>query len=268
MKKNNIIDKDIQKQMSEEIKKVMGYRSARRTSEESGVSFSYISGIKNGKFIPSPEIIRKLTDPASNPQNGVTYEDFMVSAGYKDYIVNIKNDLYSEPISLEKSSISSLNNRLHSYAQKISKKNNRPLQIIITGLIYSVLTQKGYIFTPNSENEISSEFSADMVINLTNQIIEEWSFNIISFDKEDKSMGVDEMRCILFNLMFMPADDKKKISFVTDSKEVYTSLTSYKEKISFKGNVSVILVDSKELTIEKEEYISHFDAKSKELLIG
>lgn len=46
-------------------------------AEKSGVSHSYISQIENGKFNPSPEILRKLSEPL-----GVSYEDLMIKAGY------------------------------------------------------------------------------------------------------------------------------------------------------------------------------------------
>lgn len=46
-------------------------------SKMSGVSNPYISQIENGKFTPSPEILKKLANPL-----GVTAFDLMVAAGH------------------------------------------------------------------------------------------------------------------------------------------------------------------------------------------
>lgn len=74
--------------LSELVRKLVGYRSLRKVSEESGVAPSYISGIINGKRKnPSALILKKLTDSKANPQNGVTFEDLMVAAGYQNEYV-------------------------------------------------------------------------------------------------------------------------------------------------------------------------------------
>lgn len=73
-------------EMSEEIGKYLrSLRKARgltltELSAMSGVSHPYISQIENGKFIPSPEILDKLSKPL-----GVTHAELMVKAGHVKY---------------------------------------------------------------------------------------------------------------------------------------------------------------------------------------
>ena len=83
--------------LNELIKKLIGDRSFRQTSIDSGVANSYISGIINGKYKPSIKILQKLTAPEANPQNGVTLEDLMVAAGYQEDYVQ-KNNISWEQI--------------------------------------------------------------------------------------------------------------------------------------------------------------------------
>ena len=71
-------------ELSRLVKELVGDRNIRKASEDTGVANSYISGIMNGKFKPSIKILQKLADPKANPQNGVTFEDLMVAAGYQD----------------------------------------------------------------------------------------------------------------------------------------------------------------------------------------
>lgn len=48
-----------------------------RLQEESGVSNSYLSQIENNQFTPSPDILKKISDPL-----GVPYSQLMAKAGY------------------------------------------------------------------------------------------------------------------------------------------------------------------------------------------
>lgn len=65
------------------IKQLVGDRSIRKTGQDSGVTASYITGILKQKYMPSAEILRKLTDPKAKPQNGITLRKLMVAAGYQ-----------------------------------------------------------------------------------------------------------------------------------------------------------------------------------------
>lgn len=69
------------KEFSKLLKKAIGNRTTTEYANESGVNRTYISKLLNKKLDnpPSPEILKRLAEVA---HNGVTYEDFMIAAGY------------------------------------------------------------------------------------------------------------------------------------------------------------------------------------------
>lgn len=67
--------------LPEMIEKLIGDRSIRETSRDTDVAASYISGILKGNYMPSAEILSKLS---VNAQNGITKEKLMIAAGYLD----------------------------------------------------------------------------------------------------------------------------------------------------------------------------------------
>lgn len=69
------------KEFSKLLKKAIGNRTTTEYADESGVNRTYISKLLNKKLNnpPSPEILKRLAEVA---HNGVTYEDFMIAAGY------------------------------------------------------------------------------------------------------------------------------------------------------------------------------------------
>lgn len=63
------------------IKKAQGERSQNQYAMQCGVSSAAITKIIKGERNPAPDFLRKLSEQA---YNGVTYDDFMVAAGYLD----------------------------------------------------------------------------------------------------------------------------------------------------------------------------------------
>lgn len=63
------------------LKKAKGSRSIREFDRQVGVAYTYTSRLLRGKVdtAPSVEVIKKYSQGAAN---GVTYEDFMIAAGY------------------------------------------------------------------------------------------------------------------------------------------------------------------------------------------
>ena len=68
-----------QMEISNMINLLKGNRSIKKFSKDTGVSASYITGILQGKYLPSAEIIRKLSMPEANPQGGITQGIFVFS---------------------------------------------------------------------------------------------------------------------------------------------------------------------------------------------
>ena len=70
-------------ELADIIRSARGDRSLRDYAEAAGVSYMTIYKAERGDYIPSSKTIKKLSTGAANPQNGVTYEDMMVAAGYQ-----------------------------------------------------------------------------------------------------------------------------------------------------------------------------------------
>lgn len=98
-------------ELSRLVRKLVGNRTLLQVSEQAGIGKSTLAGILSGKYEPSVKILRRLTDSKANPQNGVTFEDLMVAAGYQDdyvdrekesnvYIIYNESNKYSTSVRL------------------------------------------------------------------------------------------------------------------------------------------------------------------------
>lgn len=76
-----------EKEFSDLIKTLIGDRSYREVAKVSGVDSGIISKMVTGKYIPkNSDILKRLTSPDANPQNGVTLEQLIrASKKSKDY---------------------------------------------------------------------------------------------------------------------------------------------------------------------------------------
>ena len=69
------------------------------------------------------------------------------------------------------------------------------------------------------------------------------------------------------NLIFLPEDNTRKVSIVVNDNELYQYLLEYKDKLSYRGNLSIIWVDADEVMVWKEEYLSLYGDKNIEGLV-
>ena len=75
---------NISKELSSVIRAARGDRSLRDFANDSDVSYMTVYKAEKGEYIPSSNILKKLTSESAKPQNGVTYDDMMIAAGYQD----------------------------------------------------------------------------------------------------------------------------------------------------------------------------------------
>lgn len=61
------------------LKKAQGNRTQNEFALHCGISSSAISRIKNGEYIPKPNMLKKIAEKA---QNGVTFSELMEAAGH------------------------------------------------------------------------------------------------------------------------------------------------------------------------------------------
>ena len=62
-------------------------------------------------------------------------------------------------------------------------------------------------------------------------------------------------------LLFLPPKADRKITVVLNNSDLYEFMAKYKDKISYRGDLSIVLVDVDSLSIMEETYLSHYDEK-------
>ena len=263
------------------VKELIGDRSIRRTAEDAGVAASYITGILKERHLPSADILRKLSSPNAKPQNGVTLEDLMVAAGYQndyvkeavkdviyDGIVDIEGEMTTRSIYKEKSldRASKYSKFLEDTYISPEKRKSRMREIsmfekLATGAVFKALADKGIAFSNANDIVGIRGFKADMVINVSDQPIREWWFEY-KYCLE-KSYGFLGIKRTLGHFMFIEPEQDRKISLVINSRDVFEMLCGYKDKLAYRGDLSVILIDET-YSIVQEEYLAHYDMNKKE----
>lgn len=260
------------------IKTLIGDRSIRRTAEDSGVAASYITGILKGKYLPSADILRKLASPEAKPQNAVTLEDLMIAAGYQtDYVEEAYKDfIYDESITVEMKDSAAdtasdrINDRMKAYAEGLNASRDRyaerrreihRYESLATGVMYKSLAEKAIHFSPVEERAGIRGYRPDMAIRISEQPVGEWWFEFKHFGStngEDRHR-IPIIRQMLGHLIFIEPKLDRKLSIVINSEAAYESIIGYKDKLSYRGDLSVILIDEDSLTVVKEEYLAHYN---------
>ena len=59
--------------------------------------------------------------------------------------------------------------------------------------------------------------------------------------------------------MFIEPKRERKISLVITDKKGFDMICGYKDKLSYRGDLSIILVDYESLSVVREEYLAHYD---------
>lgn len=244
VKENGGIIEDSKKQEKEKLagllKKLIGDRSIRQAAIDTGVSAPYISGMLRGQYLPSAEILKKMSAPESKPRFGVTLEDLMCAAGYQEYSVDDALNKY-------------FNNENTPNKDRI--REIARYETMAEGAVYKALREKGIEFS--GKHAQRQERKGDMVVFISEKNISEWWFEI-RFFRYDRKKFYRWSDHFLGQLIFVEPKEDMKISIVINDEEYYNSLLFYKNKMSYRGELSVILLDEESLTIKKEDYLSHF----------
>lgn len=116
-----------------------------------------------------------------------------------------------------------------------------------------------YIKPDNSEKGLTPDYCIEMFEdNLTSWWFIFWkeSNKITSNQKMSKE---DRAEFLLSKFMLTTPDKKRKASIVINDLDLYKTFCDLKGYVSYKGNLSVILVDEEEMEILDEDYISYYD---------
>lgn len=246
--------------LGELIKLAMGNRTFREYAKDAAVSPASINRIIKGDYIPSSKALKKLSAPQAKPRNGITYEDLMVAAGYQnknyvsDYDEEYQNEMEYANLSLMTTSQAE---RISAYANAIQRDNYQRLAV---GIIQKELIEKNYIFQTSENSNSSIDFTA--YINKTP--ILEWGFIFKQLPSNSRYSNINRyIREYIGEVTLLPPNSERKISIVVNQTAVFENIILHANKISYRGDLSVILIDLDNYSVESEVYLSTYEMNSK-----
>ena len=262
------------------INKAKGTRSLRAYAEAAGVSAAGLSKIMKGAYKPSIATIKKLTSDDANPQNGVTYHDMLIAAGYEDSDLDqMVSDAVDEQISQmviterkNKSDASSENTAGRSENDIVRTSIHERMRVFrefetyAIGAIIVALNNAKYSFGINNNEGMMG--APDLDITIENHNVSHWYFEIKMVTENHLKFARHRIRNdIAYLIMRFAPDPTVKVSIVYDNQEVYEYLKRYAGQISYKGELSVICVDREKNRIIGETYLSHYYDDGEEFFI-
>ena len=263
-------------------------RSLREYARDSGVDAAIISRIINGSYIPKRAgIYEALTSPQAAPRGGITCQQLMETAGTSEDYRNGINAGMSMGILSALSEIPSsalvkelqargiaidFSGTLEASSPKMKPQeiqramylSSEKLRFAATanGIILGGLGKKGLAFQiVHTDGAEVDGIHFDTYVRLMNHEISEYliRYAYIS-DREAGSPTLvkNTLRRMVEELIFLKPAGNRKISIVTNHPEAYEELCTVHDRISYNGELSVILFDIERAAILKENYLSHF----------
>lgn len=235
--------------LAELLFKAKGERTLREYGADTDVSYSNIQRILKQKYKPTPDTIRKLTLGDRHPQGNVSYEDMMIAAGYMS---------------------AETRDREEEYFRELGRQEEKERNEFMTRtelIVFGGLIQSGFRFQKLESPKKYHEFSPDLTVEIEGLPISKWLFRFIQRASRPehqngkilvKNIPSSYARRMLSETVLIAPDKSRKISVVTDFADYYDEMLHYKDNISYNGELSIILIDSKSMCIIKEEYLSHY----------
>jgi len=187
------------------------------------VTPEYFSRIVNSK-LANPPSVQKIQLIANHASNGVTYAQLLTAAGYAsstdDTVTLDAPDTLTETV----------------------KK-------FMQGTILTALSSLGVPFTMEQEKK---DTNYHVSVSLSSGSVTKWHF-IFLYNASMELMS-SQLSSLYLRLIFENITETEKISFVTSSKEEFDLYTK-KKPSNLNLNLSVILIDEKSLTIQKESWL-------------
>lgn len=202
------------------LNKAKGGRSQTEFAKDCGLSVAYICKHLN-KTIKTPPIPSTLVKIAAVAANGVTYEDLLEAAGYDS-----KN---------------------HVFRKDIGQLFEKQATMIIT----SSLSSSNYDWTIRGGYDLNYDLNVE-IAKPTNT---HWYFNFIKkFQPFNKHYASGQLDHIYGELVRLPICNNILYSVVTNSSEFYDFIVN-NPPTSLAIPFSVILIDTKNLEVIKQEYV-------------
>lgn len=277
------------------VKKAKGDdRSLREYARDSGVDAAVISKIINGTYVPKKtDVYKSLTSQEASPRGGVTYKQLVEAAdSSKSYQAGIVAGMAATEAALKAigglpiatiglgaavaataSSLSSAKRK--GGTDKADEVINEIQQFVAisNGLIFSALGAKGISFQIKKDrnDELKNQF--DTYLKIDGHEVKEYIFRYVYLSKEHQKIQYiveNTPRRMIEELVFLKPSKERKVTIVTNYPAAFDYMLSYKNKISYNGDLSIMLVDVKRAELHREEYILHFagEGAARELYIS
>lgn len=246
------------------VERLKGNRSMRQMSLDSGVATSYISAIIKGEKIPGLEVMKKLTHPSSNPQNGIRIEDLLDAVGLIDDSIPTRE--YAPIIDKGEDGASEVYETIKGWSEE-TVQLYKQMQMMICGKLVArnIMLQLKDWRPP----EIPYEFSVfespqkAFLLQIYNQeAVSEWRFYLFPFDGPQQGLGFLKdffTQKLLPNLLFVQPDITRCVTLVVTEEMQFEKIAKYQDKIAYKGNISVVLMNMETQQFEKEIFLSLYD---------
>jgi len=151
------------------------------------------------------------------------------------------------------------------------KKNKDFIKKAMRGIMLSLLEKDNLLIGKSDINSLQSYVLPDELLNVSNNKIETWWFKFYNCEDDSILLELSETKAIVAALfgsfVTIPEDPKRKLSFVVNNEEIYKEFIKLKRNNSYKGNVSVVLVDKNGTSVVSEEFISYFNNECADKLI-
>lgn len=275
-----------------------GDRTMKKYAEDAGVNPATVYRTINGDYKPGLKVLGNLANHA-DPSSGVTLEKLFVASKGNETVKEIASvgskaatmalgtmaglfvglpmvavpGMFGAVEGLKLIAGASSSKKEKAYditTERIHalQKKNQQFSAIASGIVYSQLAQKGIRFRPGNKERLDYRLNEeDSVIFVEEEEIEEWVFSIVCMSDEDKDLNGFIKKTApntFMRFFFLPENKKRKISIVVNDEELYKVFTGFKENNCYRGDVSVILVDEKQVRVVKEEYIAYYDTEMPE----
>ncbi len=246
-----------------------------------------------------PAVFEALTNASARPQNGVTYKKLLEAANpSKEYqdgikagmevaktvlratgaiplpdlgkgmllkapltplsariapIVAVGGDIVKAFSELE---LAKKNKEKRTKAEEVIEKAER-FADIAKQIIITQIAMKG-----NPFQVIDSKNIVSLCIKIEQDIVSEYDFRFIFFTGESKNSvdSIDEtVQRIVGKLVFEKENNKRVVSIVMDSINAFEHIKIYENKLAYRGNLSVILIDTDQICVVDELFLAKYD---------
>lgn len=150
-------------------------------------------------------------------------------------------------------------NHLFMQYEKVQKQ----FAAITRGILHNAAAEKGFICQQGSLKDISDSRSCpdDCILVFNHKIKNWWLVFSAKYSKLNEHIIMfpeDRASVLISRFVTADSDPERMASIVVDDLELYKVICGYKNRNSYRGNLSVILVDTDTVSIIKEEVIATY----------